>query len=60
MGDVNDDPERPVRRQFSGPADDIFLGLAVEILLAKRKRIKRMEELRDIIDADLDYILRIL
>src|SRR3569832_839897 len=57
---MNNHPERPVRRQFSGPSHDIFLGFPIEVFLSKRKRIKRMEELCDVIDADFDHILRIL
>ncbi len=51
---VDNDPEWVVRREFSGPSYNIFLSFPVEILLAKRKWIKRMEELCDVIDANFN------
>jgi hypothetical protein len=56
--EMNNDPERLVRGQLSGPSDDIFLGFLVEVLLTKWKRVERMEELRDLIDADFDHVVR--
>ncbi|WP_325171102.1 hypothetical protein [Bradyrhizobium sp.] len=56
---VNDNPEWPVSRQFPGPSHDIFFGLPVEVLLPKWKRIKRVEKLSDLIDADLDDVFSI-
>ena len=55
---MNNDLEGSVGWHLPGPPDDVLLGLSVEILLTKWKRIKRMEELRDPIDADFDLILR--
>jgi len=51
---VHDDLERLVVGEFPRPTDDEFLGVLVEVALGKRKRIERVEELRNVADANLD------
>jgi len=41
------------------PADDEFLGLAIEISLTKREGVERMKELRDFVDAKLNHFARV-
>jgi hypothetical protein len=45
---------RLVHRQIGRPADDEFLGSRVEIPLAERRGIDRVEELSQLCDADFD------
>jgi hypothetical protein len=45
--------------QLAHPTDNIFLGLPVEASLSKRKRIKRVKELRNLVDANLYGVSRI-
>jgi hypothetical protein len=42
--------------QFARPSDDKFLGFAVEISLSRWKWVKGMEQLRDLVDAQLDCV----
>ena len=46
-----------VGSQFAGPTDNIFLCFSVESAFPKRKRIKRMEKLSNVVDAKFDYVL---
>jgi len=39
---MHDDLERLIARQLPRPADDEFLGVLVEILLAERERVEAM------------------
>ena len=43
--------------EFASPTDNIFLCLSVESSFPKRKRIKRMEKLSNIVDAKFDHVL---
>jgi hypothetical protein len=38
---MNNQLERKMERDFLSPADDIFLGIVIEIAVVKRRRIKR-------------------
>ena len=57
VGKMNDDSDRLIDGQFASPTDDEILRLAIEVALPKRKWIERVKELRDLIDAELNYIL---
>lgn len=54
---MDDDPERAIAWQFPRPSDDVFLSFSIEILVAKRVRIERVKELRDLADADFDQVV---
>jgi hypothetical protein len=43
LGYINDDLERLLARELTGPADNVFFGVLVEIALAKGKRVERVE-----------------
>jgi hypothetical protein len=43
-------------RDLARPADDVFLGVAVEIAFVKRKGIERVEQLRYLVDPNLDRL----
>ena len=53
VGKMNDDPDLLIGGQFARPADDIILGLAIEIALAKWEWVERMKQLRDLVDPQL-------
>jgi hypothetical protein len=57
--DMDGDPDRTLVWQFSRSTDDVFFGILIEILFPERKRIERMKELREAVDADFDQMLRI-
>jgi hypothetical protein len=46
---VNDDPERPLRIDLAGPADDIGLRIIIEIALGEGRGIGRVEELPNLV-----------
>src|SRR6516165_1368537 len=50
--------ERKVERDFLSPADDIFLGIVIEIAVVKRRRIKRIEQLLQLAKLDLNCCYR--
>jgi hypothetical protein len=54
VGKMDDDSDWLIGPQFAGPTHDIIFCLAVEIALSKWKGVKRMKELRDLIDAEFD------
>ena len=47
-------------RKFLRPADDELLRVMIEILLVKRRRIHRVEELLDLVHGNLDPMWRAL
>jgi hypothetical protein len=51
---MHDDLERLIARQLPRSADDEFLGVLVEILLAERERVEAMKKLGKLFDANLD------
>jgi hypothetical protein len=51
---VDDDPEWPARIHFAGPADKVGFCIIIEIALGKRRGIERIEDLTDLVDADLN------
>jgi hypothetical protein len=53
-GQMDDDADGLCFGKLSRPTDDEFLGLAVEVALAKGKRIKGVKQLRDGGDLYLD------
>jgi hypothetical protein len=57
VGKMNEDSDRLICGQFASPTHDKIFGLAVEISLPKWKGVKRMKELRDLIDAEFDGAL---
>ena len=57
VGKMDDDPDRLIGGQFASPTNDEILRLAIEVALPKRKWIQCVKELRDLVDAELNYIL---
>jgi hypothetical protein len=55
---MNNQLERKVERDFLSPADDIFLGIVIEIAVVKRRRIKRIEQLLQLAQSDFNYCFR--
>jgi hypothetical protein len=49
---MNNQLERKVERDFFRPADDIFLGIVIEIAVVKRRRIKRIKQLLQLTQPD--------
>ena len=48
--------ERRAVRQFARPADHEFLGMRIEIALAERRGVERIEQLHDRAHADRDFV----
>jgi hypothetical protein len=51
---VDNDPEWPACIHFAGPADKVSFCIIIEIALGKRRGIERIEDLTDLVDADLN------
>jgi hypothetical protein len=51
---VDNDFDLGLARQFARPADDEILGLAVEVALAERERVERVEKLGQLLHLDFD------
>jgi len=51
---MDDDSDRLIDGQFTRPADNEILRLAIEVALAKRKRIERVEKLNHFFDTYLN------
>ena len=45
-----------ISRELARPADDVFLRVLVEIPLAKRERIERVEQLGYFLDPHLNHV----
>ncbi len=58
--DMHDQGNRIVSWKFLGPADNKLLGIVIEILLLKGRRVHRVEELLDSINGNLDPVVRFL
>src|SRR5919106_3851576 len=54
LGSVDNNGDRLVGIELARPANDIVLGVLVEIAFAKRVWIEAVEELGDLVDAKLD------
>ena len=56
--EVDHDLDGLVAREFTRPADDVLLRLAVQVAFPKRKRIERVKQLIDVVDTQRDHIIR--
>ena len=57
FGRVNNDLDWLISRKLARPADDVFLRVLVEVPLAKRERIERVEQLGYFLDPQLNHVL---
>lgn len=55
---VNDDLKRMVFGKLACPSNNELFGIFVEISLTKRKRVQRVEELRNLLDTNLYGVWR--
>jgi hypothetical protein len=53
-GSMNDDSEGVVARKFASPTYDVLFCISIEVALAKRKRIERVEKLNHFFDTYLN------
>ena len=54
LREVDHDRDRLLSRHLAGPPNHIFFDPQVEVAFAKRQGIQRVEQLADILDAQLD------
>lgn len=57
VGEMDNDSDWLIDGQFARPTDYEILGLAIQVSLSKRKWVKGMKELRNLVDAKLDCVL---
>ena len=52
---VHDQRQRRVGRRLARPVDDVVAGLRVEVALAKRRRVHRVEQLPQLAEVQLEH-----
>jgi hypothetical protein len=55
---MNHDGNQLIPIELARPADDVILGVLVEIALPERVGVQAVKQLGDLVDAKLDDILR--
>jgi hypothetical protein len=57
---VQHQAQRRLQRKFLDRPDDVLLGLVIEVLVQKRRRIKGVEQRPQLAQADLDQVEPVL